>query len=183
MSVTVLAVRHARTVASDGPVGRRDVALAGSAAEAARAIVEALEAREIDAVWTSPLERCMATARLVAATLARPLCVDPRLLEIDLGAWDGRSWADIEREEPDAWAAWLRDWQRAGPPGGESAEQVAARVEAWLAEREGRLLLVAHAGVVRALRVLCSPSSWPEAMATAVPHAGEPDALLELRRA
>jgi alpha-ribazole phosphatase len=183
--VILYVVRHARTEAAHGPVGRRDVPLAGTHEAAAAAILAALAAQEAHParVYSSPLSRCARTARLVAATLSLPCVEDPRLLEIDYGAWEGVPWDELPRAATDAWA---RAWETEGPPGGESAQALEARVAAWLAEvrsaeTTAAALLVAHAGVVRALRVLLLPEAWPEAMATPVPHAGDAGAVAVFR--
>jgi alpha-ribazole phosphatase len=174
VTVTILAVRHAPTVAADGPVGRLDVALAGTHAAAADAILAALAADGAPPpahVWTSPLDRCAGTARLVADRLGLPLTVDDRLLEIDHGAFAGRSFAALAGDP--AYRRWLEAWQTEGPPGGESAEAVAARVAGWRATLDHAVhLVVAHAGVVRALHVTVGGLSWPAAMAAPVPHLG-----------
>jgi alpha-ribazole phosphatase len=184
--VILYAIRHARTVRPDGlegPAGRLDVPLLGTHEAAAAAVLAALATLDASArpshVWTSPLSRCARTARLVAAALDAPCLEDPRLLELSYGDWEGRAWDDLPRADCDAW---VRDWEHEGPPGGESARAVERRVAAWL-EQTTRLhplpqLLVGHAGVIRALRVLLPPRlSWPDAMATPVPHAGDPDAM------
>jgi alpha-ribazole phosphatase len=179
-------VRHPPKVPADrtGPVGRQDVPLVAPPDLAAAALCDLVAtagARPL-ALHTSPLARCAAPARLAAARLDLPLLEDARLLEIDMGRWTGRAWTDIEREEPAAVAAWMEHWEHAGPPAGESAADVAARVRAWLTTlAPGTHVVITHAGVVRALRVVCEGVAWPDAMRAPVPHLGEPDALHTFR--
>jgi alpha-ribazole phosphatase len=165
----IFAFRHGPTVASAGAVGQLDVPLAGTAEAAAEAIVAQLDS-PIHRVHSSPLRRCADTARLVAARLDLPHTIDPRLLEIHLGEFQGRAWDEL-RGHP-GHDAYMRAWETEGPPGGESAHQVSARVAAWLDElaHAENHLLVAHAGVVRALRVLRLEQSWPVAMGSPVDH-------------
>ncbi|WP_437631822.1 histidine phosphatase family protein [Sorangium sp. So ce854] len=179
----LVAFRHAPVPLTGVCYGRLDVA-AELAAEAAAAAIErgladlCLRPR---AIWSSPLSRCAAPAAALAARLGAPHAVDERLLEIAYGAWEGRAWSDIERDDPVAYAAWLRDWERLGPPGGESAIEVEARVRSFWralgatsgtsgASDAGPHLLVAHAGVLRALRVVAGDASWIEAMSAPAPH-------------
>lgn len=99
----------------------------------------------------SGLLRCRQTAEaLRAAGLPLPTArVEPDLIEQDFGAWQGRSWAEL-----DARAFW-QDPAGAVPPGGESFAQVVARVKAAI-ERltaefpERDIIAVAHAGSILA---------------------------------
>jgi alpha-ribazole phosphatase len=83
--------------------------------------------------------------------------LDPRLREGDRGDWEGRLFVDIAREEPDAYAAWLRGGPAFRFPGGESLQEHSDRV--WQALQEIRdseplpSLIVCHRGSIRA--VLC----------------------------
>ena len=76
---------------------------------------------------------------------------DPRLAEIDFGAWEGRPWDAIPRaDQIDAWAADVGGY---APPGGESPRPVAgarARIPSTaLPDRD--TVVVTHAGVIRSL--------------------------------
>jgi broad specificity phosphatase PhoE len=77
------------------------------------------------------------------------------------GNWDGLSWDDVEQRDAHALAAWMADWQHQRAPGGESFTDLIARVADWLADlaaatrrdRVGEVVVVAHAGSIRALLV------------------------------
>ncbi|MFZ6768965.1 histidine phosphatase family protein [Undibacterium sp. Di26W] len=107
-------------------------------------------------VFSSPLQRC---ALLAQALHAQPQ-LDPRLMEMHFGAWELCAWDAIPRTEIDAWAAAPATYR---PGAGESAQDVAQRVIAWLADlRQMQLpeaLVVAHAGIMRMLLV------WQDGMA------------------
>lgn len=170
MALRLWAARHAATDAEGLCVGQHDVATFLSAQLAADAIREQV-VNIPDVVHSSPLSRCAEPAALLAAAWGRPHRVDARLLEIHYGEWQGRAWTDIERDDAERFADFMQHWLTAAPPGGEALRSIEARVRTWRAELEpGDHLLVAHAGVVRALRVLTSGVSWPTAMREAVPH-------------
>jgi broad specificity phosphatase PhoE len=107
-------------------------------------------------VFASPLIRACQTAE--ALGLADPM-LDRRLMEQHWGRWEGLSRAEIlARDGKDAFA-------RAGialefrPPGGESTEELHARVSAFLkdvAREENDAIAVAHLGVLRAAYTLAS---------------------------
>jgi alpha-ribazole phosphatase len=98
------------------------------------------------AVYSSPLRRALRLAR--ALSPQAPIHVDPRLAEIDFGAWEGRRWDDIARQEIDVWAA---DVFGVTPPGGESVAALHARALDFAASLPGDAVIVTHAGVMRAL--------------------------------
>jgi alpha-ribazole phosphatase len=97
-------------------------------------------------VYSSPLRRALRLARELSPQA--PVRVDPRLSEIDFGAWEGRRWDDIAREEIDAWAADVLDF---APPGGESVTALRARALDFAASLEDDAAIVTHAGVMRVL--------------------------------
>jgi alpha-ribazole phosphatase len=170
--MVLLAARHAPTVPSDVAVGRAEQPLAGSHEDAAAIFVNQIP-DDVAEVWSSPSERCARTATLVARACAVPALVDERLAEVDYGAFTGRRWDDLVRDP--AFVTWsgASAWIDCAPPGGESARDVERRVRAWLDERrvaERTIFLVAHAGVVRALRVIARRLSWSDAMAAPVLH-------------
>lgn len=154
-------VRHGVAEGCEGRcIGRTDAPLSA----AGTASVEALAAG-----WTAPPDRLVASglarARASADVLARawdlPVETDARLGEMDFGAWDGRTWAELEAEDGARLAAWMAAWVSVPAPGGQSFADVAARVSAWAAElpRSGSAAVVAHAGSIRAL--LCTLLQLP----------------------
>ena len=107
---------------------------------------------EIRALYSSNLSRARETADIVAAELRLEVAVDERLAESHRGKWEGRLLEEIEREEPDRWAAWRRGGAEFRFPGGESIGEHGERVQAALAEvAAGPLpaLVVCHGGTIR----------------------------------
>lgn len=108
-------------------------------------------------VVTSPLRRCRAFAEALAAEAGVPCRVDARLEELGYGAWEGLTHAEVAERFPEQLAAFRTDPLRNRPPGAEPLRDFLARVRsAWnevLAEggEAGRVLVVTHAGVIRAV--------------------------------
>lgn len=176
----LIAIRHAPTIADALCVGQHDVATTMTHDDAAERMRLALShEREVDTivrVWSSPLSRCREPAARLARALGTSHTIDPRLLELDYGVWEGRAWDAIAREDGSRMHAWMNAWQTTAPPGGESVAIFEARVRGWW-EALGTTqalgatpVLVAHAGVVRALRVVARGMTWAEAMRAPVPH-------------
>ncbi len=139
-------IRHPRAdVAAGVCYGRSDVALAEPAATVAARLRPLLPASY--ALHASPLAR----ARLLALELGAPR-FDPRLQEMHFGEWELKAF-DAIGPALDAWAA---DPLGFRAPGGESAQEMAARVLEWLAELrtakpDGPVVVVAHGGPLRAI--------------------------------
>lgn len=107
-------------------------------------------------VATSPRLRCRAVAEEIAAARGLELAVLADLAELDFGAWEGRSVAEVAEAWPEAHAAFCRFDDAAAAPGGERLGDFRRRVlaawSAWLADAGGgHRLLVCHAGVMRVL--------------------------------
>lgn len=119
-------------------------------------------------ILSSPLARCREFAIRLASVDGLPLAVEPQLREVGMGAWEGRTPHQVQREHPGAFEAFYRDPVNRRPPGGESLASLQGRVgrayDTAVASHPGRrLLLVVHAGVMRALvgRALgAQPAHW-----------------------
>ena len=108
------------------------------------------------AVVTSPLQRCAAFADALGAELGVAVERDERLKEVGFGSWEGRTPADLEAEDPQQLIRFKADPLDCAPAGAEPLPEFCERVRAaWqdlLLRHEGRhVLLVAHAGVIRAV--------------------------------
>jgi alpha-ribazole phosphatase len=154
---TLWLLRHAPVEAPAGLCyGRTDLACAAEATQAIAAQVAPLLPADI-AIHSSPLQRCATLARAIADQRpARSAAVlDPRLAEMDFGAWEGQPWDRIARTDFDAWMGDFAD-ARAGTQG-ESTRLFMARVgaawDAWRATGQDALW-VTHAGVMRAVLLL-----------------------------
>ena len=141
-------VRHAPTAATWRAALPADEPPEPSALVPARALAARLG--RCDEAWSGPA----ASARETAAAMGLgAFSIDGALDDAHPGAWRGRSLAELERAEPVALQAWLTDPAFRPPGGGESVEDVLARVRAWLDERAVsgvRIVAVTSAIVIRA---------------------------------
>lgn len=138
--------------------GQLDVPLSPRGEEESALLAEWFSANEPrpDVVYTSDLVRCRVLGEDVARRTGCELVVDARLREQHMGAWEGRTWAEITAEEPAAVTAYWADYQRSRPTHGESFADLENRVASWWRDVEtahaGRRIVVAtHIGVIRAL--------------------------------
>jgi len=129
----LILVRHGETALSverrfsgrgDPPLTERGQAQA--LATAAR--LSAVPRGDSVQVVTSSLTRARQTAEEIAAMIASgKVAVEDRLVECDFGDWEGHTFAEVRQRWPGELDAWLGSTAVA-PPGGESFDQVAARL-------------------------------------------------------
>lgn len=124
--------------------GRTDVPLTDRGREEARMLRDSLAAWSFGRVLTSPLGRAVETCGL-AGLGDRAEKIDA-LLEWDYGDYEGITTKEIRAGRP-GWFLW-----RDGCPGGETADEVGARVDPLVAELKagaGDAALFAHGHVLR----------------------------------
>jgi alpha-ribazole phosphatase len=99
----------------------------------------------VDRVYSSDLLRC----RQSAQTLRLHAYFTPLLRELDFGAWEGRTHAELLRSM--RYRKWLSDPHSTTPPKGESIRDMVNRVWRLVAHLRGRNLLITHAGPIWAV--------------------------------
>lgn len=176
---SLVLVRHSVTAASAGGrnLGSRDdppLAAAGVdvAGELARRLDAELAELPHDRIRliSSPALRCRQTMEPVAEALglgADAVEVEPDLIEIDYGAWDGLTADECLERDPELRRAWIADPYHTRCPEGESGEDVARRafpvfhgIESWLADDRARCAVVVAHNHVNRLRI-CALLAWP----------------------
>ena len=169
--VTLWLVRHAQPLVAPGICyGQLDLAADPNATlVAASKLHQALPAQLPSCC--SPLQRCQQLAlALHQLRPGTPLHTDHRLAELDFGQWEGQAWNQIGAAALDAW---VRDFARHTPGGGESVNSLLVRVEAALQDAHAGTqdqIWITHAGVLRALHVLqnkernneLQSAQWPQ---------------------
>ena len=155
--LTTVLLRHGETPLSVEKrfAGTTDVPLTEHGLAQARAAALALKGRGLDAIVSSPLARCRATAAEVAAVTGLDVRVEDGFREADFGAWEGRTFAEAAEGWPAELKAWLAD-PAAAPPDGESFAKASRRVRTALDKlkvrhREQTVLVVSHVTPIKLL--------------------------------
>ncbi|MFW3171437.1 histidine phosphatase family protein [Geodermatophilus sp. CPCC 206100] len=150
----IVVVRHGQTEwsLSGQHTGVTDLPLLPEGEEQARRLADALRDRTFTEVWVSPRQRARRTAELAGLT---PTGTDEDLVELDYGAYEGRTTAEISEELGRTWSVWV-DGPTPGATPGETLADVGVRVDRVLARARARLdggdvALVAHGHVLRVL--------------------------------
>jgi broad specificity phosphatase PhoE len=146
--VEIVLVRHGETEWSRDwrHTGRTDIPLTETGREQAKVLRAPLSDWKFARVYSSPLSRARDTCEL--AGLGDRAELTEALLEWDYGEYEGITTKEIREKRPD-WFLW-----RDGCPGGETAEEVGARVDPLIAElkrAEGDVALFAHGHILRVL--------------------------------
>lgn len=141
-SVTLLLVRHGLTPATGRTLSgwTPGVHLDERGREQAAAVGARLAGVRLSAVVTSPLERCVQTARIIAEASQEPppLTVDERFGECRYGDWTGRPLSELARDP--LWPVVQAHPSGARFPGGESLAETAQRAVGAVRDHNARLL-------------------------------------------
>jgi alpha-ribazole phosphatase len=130
--------------------GQSDIDVAASFATEVANAQKKLAEMTFDAVYTSPLQRCV---KLAEALNLGDLVEDHRLKELNFGDWELLVWDDIPRDIFDDWA---HDYANKAPPNGETFSQLQQRSINFLDEMLNKhlsenILVISHGGLIRAL--------------------------------
>jgi broad specificity phosphatase PhoE len=137
--LTLVLTRHGLTDRSipEQHLGQRlDVSLHADGERQAEALAGRLKGIRVDRVITSPLHRARETAAILSRALRDedPIEADPRLKEMDYGAWEGRTYEEIDARDAEYRARWVASPAALACPDGESGDDVARRTRWFLDE-------------------------------------------------
>lgn len=164
----IFLVRHCEAQGNtDGVLqGRTDCDVSGNSARQLKLVSARLKDEPFAAIYASPLIRAYKTALAIAAPHGLTVEKDPRLIEIDMGDWEGRSWEEIAKDGREELRLWNEDPGRFTAPGGESTKQVSERMWKAVTEIAARhrgqsVCVVSHGCAIRCLlcRALGKPLS------------------------
>lgn len=155
--VPLCVIRHGPTAwtADKRLQGRTDIPLSDEGFEMVRTwrIPDDIASR----IWIcSPLTRTQQTAEILSGKSAN---IEPRIIEMNYGNWEGCRLPDLRMELGDEMAENEARGLDFTPPGGESPRNVQKRMEPWLQGivNDGvPVTVVAHHGIIRALYALAT---------------------------
>lgn len=152
----LILVRHGQSTfnAEHRIQGQLDPPLTDLGQQEAAAAATRFRADTVAGFYCSPLMRAHQTAAAIGRALGREPERVPGLMEIWLGSWQGRTGAELAREEPELWEQWttFSSWDLV--PGSEGRVRFTDRVsttlhELWARHPEGDVVCVTHGGVVQ----------------------------------
>ena len=147
----LILVRHGETVHNVAGIaqGWNDSALSEKGQSQVRALAERLAQYAPDAILSSPLGRAYTTAMAIREVVGVPIQTVEDLSEMNYGAWEGRSFLDVRKDDAAAYHRWIADGEAACPDG-ESHADVRRRIERALSNITAkRPVIVTHGTAIR----------------------------------
>lgn len=128
---------------------------------------------KIDKIYSSDLQRALDTVEPIAKALGMPVEKSVKLRELDVGAWEGKTFEEVKSQYPEAFELYKTNVGIARPTDGESYAELIKRsadeMERLAKENEGKTVLVStHGGFIRCLR--CAWNNIPLEEVKNVPH-------------
>ena len=169
----IIAIRHGETAWNvDTRVqGQLDIGLNTKGRWQAQQVALAVAGESIQALYASDLWRAYDTALSIASVTGLTVQTDEGLRERGFGAFEGKTFAEVEVLWPDQAVSWRKRVPDFAPEGGESLlifrERVLQTVSALAAKNMGeQIVLVSHGGVMDVLyraatrQDLQAPRTW-----------------------
>jgi alpha-ribazole phosphatase len=151
--VKITFIRHTSVDVETGICyGQSDVDVSAGFENEAAIVKSKLDPMHFDAVFSSPLQRCVKLAQF--CEFSQPNC-DDRLMEMNFGAWEMKPWSEITDPQLQRW---FDNWENETPTQGESFKQLISRVENFLVELKSlpyhHVAIFTHAGVIRSAGII-----------------------------
>ena len=170
----IVAIRHGETSWNvDARIqGHLDIPLNDAGLWQAERAGAALANEKFDAIYSSDLQRALVTAQAIGAATGCVVQPDAGLRERSFGSFEGRTFVEVEAEQPDKALLWRRrDPDFVPDGGGESLHMLRSRIQHSVnrlaaAHIGGQIALVAHGGVMDILYRLATsqdlqaPRTW-----------------------
>ena len=153
----IVLVRHGETEWNVKEVfrGRIDIELNEIGVRQAELLAEYLSRRQIDTVYSSPLQRALRTAERIARDHQLDVKIRPGLIDLDYGEWQGLSHQEVKEQYGELYVRWRESPEGVRMPSGESLGDVSRRAAAVVKEVtegcRGTAVLVSHRVVNKVL--------------------------------
>jgi alpha-ribazole phosphatase len=154
----LIIVRHGETEGNKKRIyqGWTDTELNQTGLRQAQRLAERLKDKDLDIIYSSPLNRALATAVAVNRYHGLEIKTVENIKEINFGEWENMSGQQLEELYPDYMEKWRRDYTAFAAPGGESLEAAYSRINSWMQKLirdnpKGSILIVSHAGAIRSM--------------------------------
>ncbi len=165
MHKKIALLRHGKTGFSGKYVGSLDVDLSDSGRDQIKALGKRLDTYSYEKIISSTMLRCRQSSEILFPN--RTVCYDNDLREIDFGRWEGMTFQEISKTDPDLVDLWSNEGMDYCFPDGECINDFTSRIYLF-ADRlkvcpENNIIVISHGGVIRTL--LCyflniSPSKY-----------------------
>ncbi len=141
-------------------LGKLDVPLNELGVKQAQMVAEYFGGMSLKAIYSSPLRRCVETARPLSLAQGLRISAVEGITEIDLGEWDGKPFRELYDEGGETFSQWIQKPASTRIPGGEMLSEVRERVLSAVLEileshsPEDDIAIFGHGGPLRI--ILCA---------------------------
>jgi probable phosphoglycerate mutase len=156
MTTRLYLIRHGATPlsAEDRFAGAANVYLSEEGHAQAQRLAQRLADDNIAAIYASPLDRTMETARIIGEPHKLTPIPQEDLREISHGHWEGMTRKEVESQFPEEYSSWETDPFTFAPEGGESGISVLARAlpvvrEIVVTHADKNIVVVSHKATIR----------------------------------
>jgi broad specificity phosphatase PhoE len=156
MTTRLYLVRHGATplTAEDRFSGADSVHLSDEGRKQVDHLARRLSDNKIEAIYTSPLDRTLETAKIIARPHGLVPAQRDGLREISHGHWEGLTRKEVEERFPEEYTAWEADPFTFAPEEGEAGIGVLARAlpvirELVVKHEDKNILVVSHKATLR----------------------------------
>lgn len=145
----LILVRHGETLWNkEGRVqGSSDIPLSVVGFDQAQKLALSIQDINIKAIYSSPIKRAYQTAQMIHEIHNVPIYLEPGLMEMDQGDFEGLTFQELKRSGKDFLERWMEDPAAVTMPNGESLAGLQKR--AWpvvenIIDRNENALIVSH---------------------------------------
>lgn len=155
--MNIYIVRHGQTHCNTKGeyYGRLDVPLNQEGIKQIQALEPSLRDIEFDYVYSSNTKRTLESLKISGSHLYNKVQIDERLLELDFGDFEGKTYEEIGTLFPEHMDAWNKDWKTFCPPNGESFTTFYQRVSSFFKDlleiKADHIFIMTHSGVIKAM--------------------------------
>jgi len=153
----IILVRHGETEWNVEEIfrGRIDIELNETGIRQAELLAEYLSDAKIEAIYSSPLQRALTTAEVVASHHKLEVRIAPGLIDLDFGKWHGLPHQEVKAKYKELYTEWISHPHQVTMPDGESLNDVRKRamavVDEVITRCKGTAVLVSHRVVNKVL--------------------------------
>ena len=156
--MNVLMVRHGEIPSNIKKVyaGMSSESLTEKGVRQAIEVSGKLKKHEVNAVYSSPVQRALQTAQIISEGIGMDLRVDNAFREMVLGPWEGMSESEVAQKYSEEWAIWKSRPAELRLPGRETLDELLKRVLQGIrridkSTKSRNIVIVTHVAIIRVL--------------------------------
>jgi alpha-ribazole phosphatase len=161
----IFIIRHPHSIANEEKIynSYTDVPLSDKGAKQMEEVIQYLknfkdvEFGQVQSIYSSPLTRCTNIADKLANEWNCPVIKDDKLVEMNFGIFEGKTYQEIDLSFPNELLQWSNDYIHFQIPEGESLQQCMVRIKPFvnhLINQDQDIVIVTHGGIVKLLMLL-----------------------------